>query len=128
MCGGTRSARAVSHQMPNSDRPTPAAANSGTSRTSCAPSANATVTAGQGRHHRKPARIGCSGRQRKPSSAPSIVPAPIAAASRPNTPGLPYSSSEIVGPSVVHGPNDSSSATANATTVTQIHARERTSA
>ena len=61
--------------------------------------------------HRKPTRIGCSGRQRKPSSAPSTVPAPIAAASRPNTPALPYSSSAIVGPSVVHGPNDSSSAT-----------------
>ena len=33
---------------------------------------------GHGSIHRKPARIGCSGRQRKPSTAPSIVPAPIA--------------------------------------------------
>ena len=52
----------------------------------------------------------------------------MAALSRPNTPVLPYSSSAIVGPSVVQGPNDSISAIANAATVTQIHARERTCA
>jgi hypothetical protein len=113
--------------MPNSESPIPAAAKSGMSSANGAASANAAVTAGHGRHHRNPARIGCSGRQRKPSTAPRTVPAPITATSNPKIPLLPYSSSATVGPSVVLGPNESSSATAKTATVTQIHARERTS-
>ena len=37
-------------------------------------------------------------------------------------------SSETVGPSVIHGPNDVSSASENATMITHTHVRERTSA
>ena len=78
-------------------------------------------------HQMKPTRIGCPAASGSRAPRRASCPPPIAADSSPNTPALPYSSSAIVGPSVVHGPNDSISATPKTATVTQIHARERTS-
>ena len=83
--------------------------------------------AGHGIASSMPVRIGCRGRQRKPISAPRIVPAPIAEVAMPNVARVSYSSIDTVAPSVCHGPNDVSSPIENARMIAQIQLRERTS-
>ncbi len=80
-----RSASAVSHQMPNSAMPAPAITKITSSTPTGTPSAKQPSAAGHGSASSMPVRIGKRGRQRKPISAPAIVPAPIAAARMPYT-------------------------------------------
>ena len=83
MCGGTRSASAVCHQMSNSAMPVPVRTKIGMSAAAGRPSPKLPSAIGSGRASSMPARIGWRGRQRNPISAPTIVPAPSAEARIP---------------------------------------------
>ena len=79
-CGGMRSASAVSHQTPNSAKPTPASTNSGDERSTAAgPSAKSANDARprQRQQHRRSGSGGAAASAARPARR-AIVPAPIA--------------------------------------------------
>jgi hypothetical protein len=82
-------ARAVSHQIINSEKPNPVANASTTTTATGAPSANIPSWTGQASVRIRPAANGCRGRQRSAVSAPMTAPTPATLSSTPNTPALP---------------------------------------